>query len=123
MIALLSLLTEELRKVCKESYLEENTSEHVTYPYLTFSYTSEQLENKREGFYIDIDIFDNCGANALELERLSTQIRDHFHEKTFITCDLVAQSECRNRDVIPTTHEQIKRRWVQLYIRVDWRNQ
>ena len=67
MIPFLIELNKEFRQICKEIYLEVNSSEKVIYPYLTFSYSSEALENTREGFYIDVDIFDNCGAGNLRL--------------------------------------------------------
>ncbi|KEH93224.1 hypothetical protein [Clostridium botulinum] len=121
MIPFLVQLNIEFRKVCKESYLEINTSDKVIYPYLTFSFSSELLENTREGFYIDIDIFDNCGADTIRLEQLTEDIRKHFIKTRILTDKVLLQFKVSSRRMIPTTNKQIKRRWLQLYCKVDWR--
>ncbi|GAB6149960.1 MULTISPECIES: hypothetical protein [Clostridium] len=121
MIPFLIELTKEFKKVCKESYLEINTSEKVIYPYLTFSYSSEMLENKREGFYIEVDIFDSCGADTLKLEQLTEDIRQHFLKSSILTEKVLLQFKVGSRRMIPTTNKHIKRRWLQLYCKVDWR--
>ncbi|KEH84949.1 hypothetical protein Z965_11245 [Clostridium novyi A str. BKT29909] len=121
MIPLLKELTKEFKKVCKESYLEINTSDEVKYPYLTFSYSGEALENTREGFYIDIDIFDNCGADTVRIEQLTEDIKQHFLKSRILTDKVLLQFKVSSRRMIPTTNKQIKRRWLQLYCKVDWR--
>ena len=121
MIPFLTELNKEFRKVCKESYLEVNSSEKVIYPYLTFSYSSEELENTREGFYIDVDIFDNCGADTLRLEQLTEDIRNHFVKSRILTDKTLLQFKIGSRRMIPTTNQEIKRRNIQLYCKVDWR--
>ncbi|RXM53943.1 hypothetical protein DP134_13945 [Clostridium tetani] len=121
MIPFLVQLTQEFRKVCKESYLELNTSDEVKYPYLTFSYSSEQLENTREGFYIDVDIFDNCGADTLRLEQLTEDVKKHFLKSRILTDEVLLQFKAVSRRMVPTVNKQIKRRWIQLYCKVDWR--
>lgn len=121
MIPFLIELNKEFRQICKESYLEVNSSEKVIYPYLTFSYSSEQLENTREGFYIDVDIFDNCGADTLRLEQLTEDIRKHFVKARILTDEVLLQFKVGSRKMIPTLNEQIKRRNIQLYCKVDWR--
>ncbi|WP_085829080.1 hypothetical protein [Clostridium massiliodielmoense] len=121
MIPLLKKLTKEFKRVCKESYLEINTADEVKYPYLTFSYSGEALENTREGFYIDVDIFDNCGPDTLRLEQLTEDIRKHFIKTRILTDKVLLQFKVSGRRMIPTTNKQIKRRWLQLYCKVDWR--
>ncbi|AEB75900.1 hypothetical protein [Clostridium botulinum] len=121
MIPFLKELTKEFKKVCEESYLEINTADEVKYPYLTFSYSGEALENTREGFYIDVDIFDNCGADTLRLEQLTEDIKKHFLKSRILTDKVLLQFKVSSRRMIPTTNKQIKRRWLQLYCKVDWR--
>lgn len=121
MIPFLVQLNQEFKKVCKESYLEINTADEVKYPYVTFSYSGEVLENTREGFYIDVDIFDNCGADTLRLEQLTEDIRKHFIKSKILTDKVLLQFKINSKRMIPTTNEQIKRRWLQLYCKVDWR--
>lgn len=121
MIPFLIELTKEFKKVCKESYLEINTDDEVKYPYVTFSYSGEALENTREGFYIDVDIFDNCGADTIRLEQLTEDIRKHFIKTRILTDKVLLQFKVSSRRMIPTTNKQIKRRWLQLYCKIDWR--
>lgn len=121
MLPFLEEVTKEFKKVCNESYLEINTTDEVKYPYLTFSYSSESLENTREGLYIDVDIFDNCGSNTLRLEQLTEDIRKHFLRTNMLTDKVLLQFKVMSRKIIPTVNKQIKRRWIQLYCKVDWR--
>lgn len=121
MLPFLKELTKEFKEVCNESYLEINTSDKVIYPYLTFSYSSEALENTREGFYIDVDIFDNCGADTIRLEQLTEYIRQHFLKSRILTDKVLLQFKVESRRIVPTTNSQVKRRWIQLYCKVDWR--
>ncbi|KEH96846.1 hypothetical protein Z962_05615 [Clostridium botulinum C/D str. BKT12695] len=121
MIPFLIELTKEFKKICKEAYLEINTADKVKYPYVTFSYSGEALENTREGFYIDVDIFDNCGSDTIRLEQLTEDIRQHFLKSSILTEKVLLQFKVSSRRMIPTTNKQIKRRWLQLYCKVDWR--
>ena len=91
MLPFLEELTKEFKKVCNESYIEINTAEKVIYPYLTFSYSSESLENTREGFYIDVDIFDHCGANTVGLEELTHKIKIHFENCKILNDEVLLQ--------------------------------
>lgn len=120
MIPFLQELNKEFKKVCSESYLEINTSTDVKYPYLTYSLSSEDLEGQ-EGFYIDVDIFANCGANTISLEQLLHDIKQHFKSNIIITDDVLLQFQYQTARNIPTGLEMIRRRNVQLYCKVDWR--
>lgn len=120
MIPFLQELNKEFKKVCTESYLEYNTAKIVTYPYLTYTLSSEDLEHQ-EGFYIDVDIFDNCGSNTVNLEQLTHSFKQHFKSNVILTDELLIQFEYQTARNIPTMSELIKRRSVQLYCKVDWR--
>ena len=121
MLPFLKEITKEFKKICKESYLEINTSDKVIYPYLTFSYSGETLENTREGFYVDVDVFDHCGGDTTRLEQLTEDIRKHFIKNRILSEEVLLQLKISNRKIIPTTNPQIKRRWIQIYCKVDWR--
>lgn len=120
MIPFLQELVKEFKKVCPESYLEYNTAENVTYPYLTYSTSSEDLDDQ-EGFYIDVDVFDNCGADTTNLEQLTHNIKQHFRSNIILTNDVLLQFRYQTARGIPTGSETLKRRNVQLYCKVDWR--
>lgn len=121
MLEILQTITHELRKVIPESYYEINSSDLITYPYSVFNLTSESLENTREGFYLDIDIWDKCYSNGLELERLCNDIKKHFETLRIKTDSLFMMFEYKGRLNIPTQMEEFKRRQVNLYIKVDRR--
>lgn len=120
MITFLQELNKEFKKVCPESYLEKNTANALTYPYLTYTLSSEDLDNQ-EGFYIDIDLFDNCGANTVNLEQLTHNIKQHFKNNTIFTDTILIQFQYQTAKGIPTDSKTLRRRWVQLYCKVDWR--
>lgn len=120
MITFLKELNKEFKKLCPQSFLEENTSNNITFPYLVYSLSGEDLEFQ-EGFYIDIDIFDNCGANTINLEVLTDNIKKNFRRNTILTDDILLQIDYRTSRNVPTLDEMIKRRYVQLYCKVDWR--
>lgn len=120
MIPFLQKLNEEFKKVCPESYLEYNTKSTIVYPYLTYSLSSEDLQDQ-EGFYIDVDIFDNCGANTIILEQLTHDVKRHFKRNDILTDDVLLQFEYQTGRPIPTESTTLRRRWVQLYCKVDWR--
>lgn len=120
MISFLQELNKEFKKICSESYLEYNTAKKVIYPYLTYNLNSEDLENQ-EGFYIDVDIFDNCGANTVNLEVLLHDIKKHFKDNTILTDDLLLQFQYQTSRNIPTGSNTLRRRNIQLYCKVDWR--
>lgn len=121
MIPFLKELNLEFKKICKESYLEVNSSSKVIYPYVTYSYFSESLENTREGFYIDVDIWDNKGSDTLRLEQLTEDIRKHFIRNRILTDKVLLQFKVGSRKIITTGLENIKRRNLQLYCKIDWR--
>lgn len=120
MIPFLQELNKEFKKVCPESYLEMNTAEKINYPYLTYSLSSEDLEGQ-EGFYIDVDIFDNCGANTINLEVLTHNLKKHFKDNVILNDDVLLQFEYMTGKTIPTALTELRKRWIQLYCKVDWR--
>lgn len=120
MIPFLQELNKEFKKVCPESYLEYNTSQNVVYPYLTYTFNSEDLE-VQEGFYIDVEVFDNCGTNTINLEVLTHNLKKYFKDNVILNDDVLLQFEYMTSKTIPTTSNEIRRRWIQLYCKVDWR--
>jgi hypothetical protein len=120
MIELLKQFYELFKAVTPESYHEMNTSKSVTYPYLTYATDSEELTTNTDGFYLDVDIFDNSPSyqNLYELEE---QLKDQFKMKRILTDDLFLRFQFMRSTHIPTQDQTIKRRNLQFYCRVDWR--
>jgi hypothetical protein len=113
-------LTSQFREVTSESFHEKNRKSTVVYPYLTFDFDSEALERNVDGFYIDVDIFDNNSSymNVFELE---DELKAHFKDNIKLTDDLLIRFNFLRSMKVPTGDDNIKRRNLQFYCKVDWR--
>ena len=121
MITFLTELTNQFRLVLPESYHDKNRSASVLYPYLTYNFDSEALERNIEGFYIDVDIFDN-NASYVDIFQVEDALKDHFKDNRKLTDDLFIRFNFLRSNKIPTGDDLIKRRNLQFYCKVDWRN-
>lgn len=121
MIEFLKELTTEFKSVTPESYHEKNRSKNVTYPYLAFDFDAESLERNIDGFYIDVDIFDN-GSSYLRIFQTEEALRAHFKDFKRLTDELFIRFNYLGENKIPTGDDTIKRRNMRFYCKVDWRN-
>lgn len=121
MIPFLQELNRQFRQVHKESYHDKNTADEIDYPYLTYDFDSEALETNVEGFYIDVDIFDNSGSFTRVFE-LEGNLKDYFNQKLILTDDNLFRFNFLRSTGVPTSDELLRRRNIQLYCKVDWRN-
>ena len=121
MIEFMTTLTAELRKVLAESYHEKNTKTTVDYPYLTFDFDSEAIERNVDGFYIDVDIFDN-NSSYMRVFELEEALKEHFKDNRLLTDEVFVRFNFLRSNKIPTGDDLIKRRNLQFYCKVDWRN-
>ena len=121
MIAFLTELTAQFRAVLPESYHDKNRSAVVTYPYLTFDFSSEAIERNVDGFYLDVDIFDahSSYSNIFDIE---DRLRDHLKDNKLMTEGLYIRFNFLRSNKIPTGDDLVKRRNLQFYCKVDWRN-
>lgn len=120
MIDLLKELTAQFRLVTAESFHEMNRKATVIYPYLTFDFDSEALERNVDGFYIDVDIFDNS-ASYMRVFELEEALKEHFKDNRKLTDNLFIRFNFLRSNKIPTGDDLIKRRSLQFYCKVDWR--
>lgn len=120
MINLLKYVNKELKQFCTESYLDENTNNNVTYPYLVYTLTSNDIEYRDE-IYIDIDIFDKCGSDKTNLETIAHNIKQHFKRFNYIDENICVIGNYVSSHNIPTLEENIKRKYIQLNCRVDFK--
>ena len=120
MIAFLTELTNQFRLVLPESYHDKNRSASVLYPYLTYNFDSEALERNVEGFYIDVDIFDN-NASYVDIFQVEDALKDHFKDNRKLTDDLFIRFNFLRSTKVVTGDDNIKRRNMQFYCKVDWR--
>nr|DAM13503.1 MAG TPA: tail completion protein [Caudoviricetes sp.] len=121
MINFLNELINQFRVILPESYYEKNRKKTVIYPYLTFDLDSEAIEDHVEGFYIDVDIFDNYSSYT-NIFNLESKLKSHFKDLIILTDDLLLRFNFLRSTKIPTGDDTIKRRNLQFYCKVDWRN-
>ena len=120
MLEFLGELTNQFRLVLPESYHDKNRSAMVLYPYLTYNFDSEALERNIEGFYIDVDIFDN-NASYVDIFQVEDALKDHFKDNRKLTDDLFIRFNFLRSTKVVTGDDNIKRRNMQFYCKVDWR--
>lgn len=120
MITFLKELTSQFKQVTNESFHEKNRKEKVVYPYLTFDFDSEAIERNIDGFYIDVDIFDN-NSSYLNVFQLEDDLKAHFKDNKKLTDDLYIRFNFLRSVKVPTGDDLIKRRNLQFYCKVDWR--
>ena len=120
MIAFLTELTAQFRTVLPESYHDKNRSAIVTYPYLTFDFSSEAIERNVDGFYIDVDIFDS-NSSYYDVFQVEQALKDHFKDNRKLTDDVFIRFNFLRSNKIPTGDDTIKRRNLQFYCKTDWR--
>lgn len=119
--ALIAFIGDLLReKVTEQTFFDTNTSEKVVYPYMTYSVDTEWSEHQRDDGSVDIDIFDTSQsfADIIELEQL---IKDNFRLMSVSQDDFVLRMDYVRSSNVPTADPLIRRRTVQMHIRVDWR--
>lgn len=121
MINLLKELTKEFRAVTPESFLAMNNKSKVVYPYLTYDLSGEHLEANVEGFYVDVDIFDK-NSSYVNIFTLEENLKKHFKDNRKLTDDLYVRFKYLRSNNIDTRDEELKRRNLQFYCKVDWRN-
>lgn len=121
MIELLKALTMTLRGIHAETYHDRNRKETVVYPYATFDFDSEPIERNQEGFYLDIDIFDS-NASYTRLFELESGFKDSLTLKRELTKDLNLIFSFLGSSKVPTNDDNLKRRNLRFYVKVDWRN-
>ena len=120
MITFLKELTSQFREVTSESFHEKNRKSKVVYPYLTFDFDSEAIERNVDGFYVDVDIFDN-NSSYMNVFQLEGDLKAHFKDNKKLTDDLYIRFNFLRSMKVPTGDDNIKRRNLQFYCKVDWR--
>lgn len=121
MIEFVQELTKQFRAVTPESFHEKNRKSTVIYPYLTFDFDTESLERNVEGFDIDVDIFDNSSSYT-NIFNLEGKLKLHFKDLIILNDDLLMRFIFLRSTKISTGDDLIKRRNLQIYCKVDWRN-
>lgn len=116
-------MIKEFRLVEKESYYSKNpkTSDDLVYPYLTYTLGSENLNRGVDGFYLDVDIIDS-NSSYINLLTLEQKLKDHFIDKNILLDGLFIRFNFIRSNEIDMLDELIKRRSLQFYCKVYWRD-
>lgn len=121
MIELLKEITAILRGIYPETYHEINRKDPVAYPYAVFGFDTENIERNQEGFYIDLDIFD-ANASYTDIFQLEEEFKDGLIFRRELSPDFNFIFSFLGSNKVPTADENIKRRTLRFYVKVDWRN-
>lgn len=121
----LSHITQEIYKAISaihaESYQEINPSRTIKYPYLTYSHSAEGLEFGTEGMYLDIDIFER-NTSFVRMLQLENALKNGLDRKQLITDEAMLRFKFNASSTIPTQDNDLKRRNLRFYIKIDWRD-
>lgn len=120
MIPFLQELNRQFTQVHTESYHDKNTADEIVYPYLTYDFDSEEIERNVDGFYIDIDIFDN-NSSFINIFEIESNLKDAFKQKVVLNEHNLLQFNFLRSTKVPTGDKLLRRRNIQIYCKVDWR--
>lgn len=123
-IKVINYLESLFRELIPESYYMRNREKKVIYPYVTFTLSGEPIRFQGQGFYIDMDIFDNNKSSDVDLLKTVSAIRERFPDRqpfNQLTDDFLVQIEYRSDTGIPTGSDTLQRHTLQLYAKFDWR--
>lgn len=122
-IKVINYLTELFSTIVPESHYLKNKTKKPKYPYLTFSLTGEPIRFQGQGFYVDIDFFDNDKSDVSIEKALSAMIEKFNSQYPFhqMTDDFLIQIDYSNDNPVPTSSDTLQRRNLQLYAKIDWR--
>lgn len=122
-ITVINYLTELFSTVVPESHYLKNKTKKPKYPYMTFSLTGEPIRFRGQGFYIDIDFFDDNKSDVPIEKTLSAMVEKFNGQDPFyqMTADFLIQIEYSNDNPVPTSSDTLQRRNLQLYAKIDWR--
>ncbi|MGG5372861.1 hypothetical protein [Enterococcus sp. AZ196] len=123
-IKVINYLESLFRQAIPESYYMKNRKKKVVYPYMTFTLSGEPIRFTGQGFYIDMDVFDDKKNSDVDLLKAVSAILEKFpdHEPfNQLTDDFLVQINYQNDSGIPTGSDTLQRHTLQLYAKIDWR--
>uniref|UniRef100_UPI00359F94C6 hypothetical protein n=1 Tax=Jeotgalibaca porci TaxID=1868793 RepID=UPI00359F94C6 len=89
----------------------------------TFTLTGEPIRYMGQGFYIDIDLFDNSKSDVGIEKALSAMVEAFNGQEPFnqLTDRFLIQISYDSDGFVPTGSDTLKRRNLRLYAKFDWR--
>ena len=122
-IEVINYLTGLFSTIVPETHYTRNNKKTVVYPYQTFTLTGEPIRFQGQGFYIDIDLFDNSKSDVGIEKALSAMVEAFNGQEPFnqLTDSFLIQISYNSDDFVPTGSDTLKRRNLRLYAKFDWR--
>lgn len=121
----LSHFSKEINKILTsihpESYQEVNQAETIKYPYLSYTHSAESLEYGSEGLYLDVDIFER-GTSYSRMTALENSLKNGLDRHLLLTDAALFRFKFNSSGPIPTMDNELKRRNLRFYIKIDWRD-
>lgn len=104
-----------------ESYLNWNNATEVKYPYLTYEFDYQPIDDLRTQFSVELRLFD-YGTSKKNLIQLESKLNKALHKQYVFNKDLNAYIRIERSMDIPTGNEKILRRDVYLTVKIDMKN-
>ena len=120
MIEFAKILQAECEKVISESFHEKNRKDEVIYPYLTYQYDSEGLNNHSDTIGIEFDVFDFSTSYERVLKSES-DLKRHFNSFKKLTDDVYMRFRFVGSTPVPTGSDNVQRRNIRINCKIDWR--
>lgn len=114
-------ILKELKSVHVESYYMKNSAKKISYPYVVFSTSLTNIDRYADGCYLDVDVFCNKGLDQVEIETLSESIKMHFRHFDQMLEDCYIRTQFQSMQTVPTNLDDLQRRNLRFYIKIDWR--
>ena len=80
------------------------------------------IDRHADGCYLDVDIFCNKGLDQVEIETLSESIKMHLRHFDTMLEDCYMRTQFQSMQAVPTNLDDLQRRNLRFYIKLDWRN-
>lgn len=107
--------------VTEQSFYDTNTSQSVVYPYMTYTADTEWYGHNSDEGTMDIDIFDNIQSYD-RIITLEEAVKKHFRLTSIEYDNFILRIDYVRSATVPTADPSIRRRTVQMHIKIDWRN-
>lgn len=107
--------------VTEQAFYDTNTSKTVVYPYMTYTSDLEWYGHNTDEGTMDIDIFDDVQSYD-RIITLEEKVKQHFRLTSIEYDNFILRIDFVRSATVPISDPTIRRRTVQMHIKVDWRN-
>lgn len=115
-----TFLNKTLKEIHQESHHKWNHSKTVTYPYLTYDFEYDPVDDIRDEFEITVNMFD-YGTSSKNLLQIETNLVNGLNKKYEELDNAFVYIRTARAMDIPTQNETIQRRELNITIKVDWK--